>query len=311
MEDAESSPSLCLCASVVNLFPVLSCCMRMGRIVAVIFLAAWPHAAAGQAEEDIRWVDRTGASSDCIGSPVSATCAVETALACRVRGDAELCEAVGLALPPDRELPFSLASPDPFVVVEVAGIKYLIHDEEEGDSRRVGVPIRVYGKYGLNWPEEGWRRLIYTVRRAAGGWRVDDISWQPWIRMIDPRGASSGCIGAHDTPVCAMETHIACRVRGDEALCADMEGLEPKHFRPKGATVLYYVDRIRKWEPPELAPPGSLMVAIWAAESIDLPPPGMADPGSAYMARPEFVAVSYMLERRAGGWMVLSRTERP
>jgi hypothetical protein len=53
------------------------------------------------------------------------------------------------------------------------------------------------------------------------------------------------------------------------------------------------------------------MVAIWVAESTELPTPGMADPGSAYMARPEFVAVSYMLERRAGIWTVLSRTERP
>lgn len=57
---------------------VLSCGMRMGRIIAVILLAVWPRAVAGQSEEDIRWVDRAGASSDCVGSPVSAVCAVET-----------------------------------------------------------------------------------------------------------------------------------------------------------------------------------------------------------------------------------------
>lgn len=287
--------------------------MRYGLMIALLapLLLSWPMPAAGQGVEDIGWLDRVGASSDCIGLPVSATCAVETALACRIRGDADLCETVGLALPRERELPFSQANPDPFDVVQATCVKYLIHDGEAGDSRHVGLSVRFHGKYDLNWPDRGWRRLIYAVRQTAEGWRVDDISWQPWIRLIGPRDASSGCIGGRDTPVCALETHIACRVRDDAALCAGEGGLEPQNFRPKGATVLYYIDRIRKWEPPELAPPGSLLVAVWTAESTDLSTPGATDPGNAYMARPEFVAVSYMLERRDGGWTVLSRTERP
>ncbi|MCK5273714.1 MAG: hypothetical protein KAR37_03630 [Alphaproteobacteria bacterium] len=288
--------------------------MRRGRtfaILAAAMLAALPQAAAGQAEEDIRWVDRQGSSSDCIGSPVSAGCAVETALACRVRRDAALCGAVGLALPREEELPFARRNPDPFAIVEATGVKYLIHDEEQGDSRRIGVSVRFHGKYGLNWPDRGWRRLIYGVRRAGGAWLVDDISWQPWIRMIGPRDASSKCIGAGDTPVCAVETHIACRLRDDAALCADAGGLEPRHFRPKGATVLYTIDRIRKWEPPELAASGSIFVVVWSAESTDLPPPGTTDPSSFYIARPGFVAVSYTLERLRGQWRVTTRTERP
>ena len=287
--------------------------MRYGATISVLatLLLFRPGAAAGLGDEDIRWVDQAGASSGCIGAPASAECAVETALACRARRDEALCEAVGLALPPAGELPFSQASPDPFAVVEIAGIKYLIHDEEQGDSRRIGVPVRFYGKYGLDWPDGGWRRLIYDVRRDGRLWRVENVSWQPWIRRLGPREASSQCIGSRDTPVCAVETHIACRVRGDERLCVGMEGLEPQHFRPKGATVLYYIDRIRKWEPPELTAPGSLMVAVWVAESTDLPPPGATDPESAYIARPAFVAVSYLLERRDGAWAVLNRTERP
>lgn len=270
-----------------------------------------PVAAVGQGEEDIRWVDQAGTSSDCIGSPVSRECAVETALACRVRREATLCEAVGLSLPPDGGLPFAARNPDPFDVVQTTGVKYLIHDEEQGDNRRIGVSARFYGKYGLNWPDTGWRRLIYSVRRDGGHWRVDRVSWQPWIRMIDPGKATSQCIGRRDTPVCAVETHIACRVRGEEKLCDGMDGLEPKHFRPKGATVLYYIDRIRKWNPPELATPGSLLVTVWVAESTDLPTPGAEQPGGAYIGRPAFVPVSYTLERRDGTWKVLNRTERP
>lgn len=274
-------------------------------------LAVCPQTAMGQSEEDIRWVDRTGASSGCIGSPASAVCAVETALACRIRRDATLCEAVGLSLPLDEGLPFARRDPDPFAVVETTGAKYLIHDEEEGDDRRIGVSVRFHGKYGLDWPDRGWRRLVYGVRREGGGWLVDKVSWQPWIRMIGPRDAASKCIGVWDTPVCAVETHIACRVRGDEALCTDAGGLEPKHFRPKGATVLYTIHRIRKWEPPEPAARDRLFVTVWVAEFTDLPPPGAANTDSFYIARPGFVAVSYSLERQRGQWRVANRTERP
>lgn len=288
--------------------------MRRGRIFAVLaaaMLAAWPHAAAGQLEEDIRWVDLQGSSSDCIGAPDSAVCAVETALACRVRRDAALCGAVGLSLPREQELPFARRNPDPFTVVKATGVKYLIHDEEQGDSRRIGVSVRFHGKYGLNWPDRGWRRLVYGVRREGGGWLVEKVSWQLWIRMIGPRDASSGCIGERDTPVCAVESHIACRLRDEAALCADAGGLEPGHFRPKGATVLYTIDRIRKWEPPELAARDSLFVTVWAAESTDLPPPDSANTDSFYIARHGFVAVSYTLERLRGQWRVVNRTERP
>lgn len=287
--------------------------MRYGLIIvlAAPLLLSLPVAAAAQGEEDIRWVDQAGASSGCIGLPVSAECAVETALACRVRREATLCEAVGLFLPPDGGLPFAARNPDPFHVVEATGVKYLIHDEEQGDRRRIGLSVRFYGKYGLNWPDSGWRRLIYSVRRSDGGWRVDRVSWQSWIRMIDPRKSSSQCIGRRDTPVCAVETHIACRVRGEERLCDGMDGLEPKHFRPRDATVLYYIDRIRKWDPPELAAPGSLLVTVWVAESTDLSAPGAEQPGGAYVGRPAFIPVSYTLERRDGAWNVLNRTERP
>ena len=236
---------------------------------------------------------------------------METALACRVRRDAALCAAVRLSLPPEEGLPFARRNPDPFAVVEATGVKYLIHDEEEGDDRRIGVSARFHGKYGLNWPDRGWRRLIYGVRREGGGWLVDEISWQPWIRMVGPRYAASKCIGAWDTPVCAVETHIACRVRDDEELCADADGLEPKHFRPKGATVLYTIDRIRRWEPPEPTARDSLFVTVWIAESTDLPSPGAANTDSFYIARPGFVAVSYSLERQRGQWRVVDRTERP
>ena len=141
--------------------------------------------------------------------------------------------------------------------------------------------------------------------QAAAGQAEEDIRW------IDRQGSSSTCIGSPASAVCAVETHIACRLRDDDALCTEAGGLEPKYFRPKGATVLYTIDRIRRWEPPEHSPRNSLFVTVWTAESTDLPLPGAADPGSAYIARPAFVAVSYTVERLRGQWRVVSRTERP
>lgn len=285
--------------------------MRMFISIAAMMLAVLPQAAAEQQEEDLRWIDRAGASSSCIGSAGTAECAVETALACQLRRDAGLCATVQLALAEAGELPFSRDNPDPFEVVEATGVKYLIYDEEQGDSRRITVSLRVYGKHGLDWPERGWRRITYSVRRDGGAWRVDSIFWQQWIHRLDSRYATSRCIGDRETPVCAVETHMACRVRGEEALCDGMDGLEPKHFRPKGATVLYTIDRIRRWEPPELAPRGSLFAVVWVAESTEAPAPGGTQQGEAYVTRPGFVPVSYILERRDGLWTVLSRTERP
>ena len=287
---------------------------RLVAVLAAVTLAALPQTVAGRTEADIRWVDRTGASSDCIGAASSAVCAVETALACRVRRDAALCKAAGLPPPRGDELPFTRRNPDPFGVVEATGAKYLLHDEGEGDNRRIGLSVRIHGKYGLNWPEEGWRRLVYRVRREgeAGSWRVEKVSWQLWVRMVGPRDATGKCVGRRDTPACAVATHIACRVRDDVALCADAGGLEPRHFRPKGATVLFTIDRIRKWAPPDAARSGNLSVVVWVFESTDPPrPPGASDAGSAYIVRPSFVAVSYTLERAHGQWRVVNRTERP
>ena len=75
--------------------------------------------------------------------------------------------------------------------------------------------------------------------------------------------------------------------------------------------MLYTIDRIRKWEPPEPASPDSIVVVVWVAESTDLPPPGPANTDSFYIARSGFVAVSYSLERLCGQWRVTARTERP
>lgn len=293
------------------------------RTCGLFFLAGLvvfaPARLASAQDAEIRFIDRTGASSECVGDPKTAVCAVETALACRIRGDGALCRRVHLdgAATPGR--PGGGPNPDPISVLESRAIEYIVKyaSAAEDGTARVEISVRLHGNDGLVWPERGGRRLRYELRRDDTGWRVAEVFWQPLVRYIDPRGGASKCIGEMRSPVCAVETHIACRVRDDPALCELAGSVESKHFRPKGATVLYAVARIRRWEPPELAAPGSIFVIVEVWESTQWQPGtrpgegGATQPGEAIVVDPAFIATHYTLERLRGVWRVTGRAERP
>jgi hypothetical protein len=281
-------------------------------------------ARAGETTE-IRWLDRSDAASACIGDPATPACAVETLLACRIRGAAPLCASVGLDLAVlEAEAKRSRdggRGPDPFTVLDSQAAAYRIESVRQigAGKARAAIGIRFHGADGLTWPEGGWRRINFTIRREAGGWRMVRSSWQPMMRLIDPRSAASRCIGDVRTPVCTVETHIACRIRNDAGLCAKAGRVEGRHFRPEGATVVYLVRRIRRWQPPEPAPPGTIFVIVETMEATQWEPGtrpgeegGSSESGSdPVFVRPGFVAVSYTLERRSGTWRVTGRAERP
>lgn len=282
-------------------------------------------AGVATAEEPNRigWIDNAAASSDCIGDAKSPVCVVETALACRLRNDPALCRTAGLN--PDEALaPTPTTRPPkpvrhPAEVIEATAVEYRIDDmAEELNSARITVGARFHGEGGLLWPESGWRRLTYTlVRDSAAGkpderWRIVETRWVPLVRWLGPVDAASSCIGDPKTPLCAVETHIACRVRSDDDICDAAGRVEARHFRPHHATVLYFVDRIRRWEPPEPVPHRVFSVVVWMAESTEFPAPGATpNPGDAYITRPTFVLTSYTLERQGTTWRVVSRSERP
>lgn len=281
-------------------------------------------AAAGQHPE-LSVLDRINASSGCIGAPATPECAVETLLACRIRGDATLCAAIGLDLAlleaESGRLRGDTAGPDPMTVLSARAVEYRIDPIVETGPKeaRVSIAARFHGDHGLAWPEAGLRRLYYTLHQEAGTWWVDNVSWQPLARFIDPKQATSPCIGETRGPVCTVETHIACRVRNDATLCEAAGRVEAPHFRPKGATVTYMVQRIRRWQPPELTAPGTVFVIVETRESTQWQPgfrPGekgaAESPASEPLfVHPGFVTVAYTLQRRAGEWRVTIRTERP
>jgi hypothetical protein len=48
---------------------------------------------------------------------------------------------------------------------------------------------------------------------------VVDAIWDAQPRIITATDATSMCIGDPRTPLCALETTLACRVRSDPVLC--------------------------------------------------------------------------------------------
>ena len=281
------------------------------RLLLLAVLVAFAPALPASAQDaEIRFIDRAGASSECVGDPKTAVCAVETALACRIRLDAALCQRVRLDGASSPLRPGGNPNPDPIAVLDARAIEYIVKYAKETDdgTARVEISVRLHGGDGLVWPDRGGRRLKYELRQDGPGWVVAEIAWQPLVRYIDPHGGGK-CVGDPRSPVCVVETHIACRVRDDPALCELAGSVEGKHFRPKGATVLYMVARIRRWEPPELAAPGSIFVIAEVWESTQWQPGSR--PGEAIVVDPAFIATRYTLERRGGVWRVTGRAERP
>ncbi len=73
------------------------------------------------------------------------------------------------------------------------------------------------------------------------------------IRRITPTTADSACIGDPITPLCAVETWLACKARDDLSLCRAV-GQEPDWIKPGRPpwTREYIVERVHKIRPEDV-----------------------------------------------------------
>lgn len=71
----------------------------------------------------------------------------------------------------------------------------------------------------MRWPADGWQRHHYLLDEAGNSGNSLVTEEGPSSRTIGRDQATSECIGRPDTPLCAVETLLACRARRDEALC--------------------------------------------------------------------------------------------
>ncbi len=114
-------------------------------------------------------------------------------------------------------------------------------------------------------------------------------------RTIALRWARSDCIGSAETPLCAVETFLACRVRQDAALCRDVDETVGREVR-WATSVSYYVAAIDAVSDDSRPPGHTYAVTL---EEWDLR--RRQDSGNE-----EFVR--YLTVRAADGWRVVGRS---
>ena len=207
---------------------------------AILSAAAVPVQAQNSLAEapppaEIRWIKQDKATSDCIGDVADPLCAVETLIACWVRVQPDLCSRV------HDETPDPTPTPDlkPFEAeYKVKSVRLLQARDIIGYLKIAGyregfAEVALLRRFqdSAAQPNIGWMTYFYYLKPVDTGWRV--FGWNvnfplgippSDIRTVSPDSSTSDCIGNPVTPQCAAETAIACGVRWDERLCAQVHG---------------------------------------------------------------------------------------
>ncbi len=130
------------------------------------------------------------------------------------------------------------------------------------------------------------------------------------IKRITPTDADSACIGNPVTPLCAVETWIACHARDDLSLCRAV-GQEPdwiKTGRPPW-TYEYVVERVHKIRPEDVTEelkdtdwfrPGYFDIRI---KERSCPPPQTTCPGETWFR------YDYSVKPVGGLWHMVAWSE--
>jgi hypothetical protein len=211
--------------------------------------------------------DATTSTSKCLGSRETPLCVVETAIACEARGGLDLCRrawgeeagnwdglgneywekyrvlAAGRYRQGDRhfdewndELPW--VPGDVWIIV----YRENCYKEECSD-----LPARA----------QRYHHKRYILHQEADGWLAEDVrpvhshlrppiapppaaQADPDLPRPDPKGfwrdmthddssTTSKCLGSRETPLCVVETRLACALRGDADLCRRVwyQGFKP------------------------------------------------------------------------------------
>lgn len=88
--------------------------------------------------------------------------------------------------------------------------------------------------------------VLVGLLALAAAWPAQaDEKFDPkQVRVITPTEATSNCIGDPKTPICAVETFMACSARLDRSLC-ERVGIHEFHFPDKAEAVRYRILKVR------------------------------------------------------------------
>jgi hypothetical protein len=214
--------------------------------------------------------------STCIGAPLTPLCAVETFYACFVQFNGLPCAEIGgntrHALARD-------AHRVDYVVVSQRTLR-------ERDIPASANKVFAQGMVELRTDERScsleslcgeWLPFTYYLQPARGEWRlfywtIEQTAFVYPVGRIGLSKATSECIGASITPVCAVETYLACTVRQDIPLCSRAGAVAPRpqpfgYFEGPLAGIDYQVTQVRAAEASdtpltEAITPGDVAVAV-------------------------------------------------
>ncbi len=197
-----------------------------------IALAIWPQAAGSQ-DDDIRRVRYDERPPACVEAPDSALCEVESFLAIRQIEEVEL-GPFGRAVNWLLDLVFDPygGNPPPYKfggpVVKAELVEYRIvswEDPTADESAPVGhdttavIEQRHIDANGFIWPPEGWDRTEISIEKSKFSSDATMIGSTTQVRSVGVRSANSQCIGRLKTPLCAVETWLACHARNNQEFC--------------------------------------------------------------------------------------------
>jgi hypothetical protein len=202
-------------------------------------------------------VTKTTATSRCIGQSRTPVCALETYLACFVRGFTEACKRVGLDGIRDG-------------AEDVTSIQYTVLSQKKWkdvpEHPQFNDPRTYHGiQLDLNWrwcyapPKQRCEReedIKYWLFRGDHGWEVmfmlepelatDDPSKPapPFKHEMSAARTTSRCIGNIRDPICALDTFFACKIRDLGEICSKVAG-KGKQDAERPTFIRYTVAR---WE---------------------------------------------------------------
>lgn len=143
--------------------------------------------------------------------------------------------------------------------------------------------------------------LVGLLMLAAAWPALADEKFDPKeIRVITPTTATSKCIGDPKTPICAVETLLACRGLNKKELC-DLVGVHNQRLDGEPYSFSYRIMKSHIYKKREI--PKSLADAYWIK-------PGYADVSIEELAFDnerctDFCKVGYSLRPSSTGWIVI------
>jgi hypothetical protein len=164
---------------------------------------------------------------------------------------------------------------------------------------RIEILVAFEDAHGMRWPPTGWHSHEHEYLLREPDSELGLHTEQGYTsREINLRWASSDCIGEPDTPLCAVETLLACLVRRDDALCAQVTDTFRSDER-SASSVMYMVLAIDAVADESL--PSGHKYAVTLEESDIYRDSGYDGYGDQEFTR-------YHVVRSGDGWWVVERT---